>query len=269
MPSIDAVSIAPAARDWLADSRQARVLHAFDHVCNLINESREVLSIVTPQIGNGPFNLVAGGQPIVFSGRLEIEGPVFIHTNRLILGDMTVNSGNARLWNPRPDWETLHAKKNDILNQLMSLPITNYQSPISLALISALTHADLPASRTAARRLAGLGPGLTPAGDDFIVGAALAAWIIHSPGVAAILAAQITNAAVPLTTSLSAAFLRAAGRGEAAIAWHRLFDALLRLDPPAVEGAVQALLAVGETSGTDALSGFIAVLNHHSVSLER
>ena len=106
----------------------------------------------------------------------------------------------------------LHARRNEILNQLMSLPITNYQAPgldmdfatsaqpysttTSLqSLISALSTANIPSSLTATQKLAGLGIGLTPAGDDFILGAVLAAWIIHPPEIARGLAEEITNIA--------------------------------------------------------------------------
>jgi len=58
MQLINALSIAPDVNSWLANSRQLRILHIFDRACNLINERRKVLSIVTQQIGNGPFNLV-------------------------------------------------------------------------------------------------------------------------------------------------------------------------------------------------------------------
>jgi hypothetical protein len=50
--------LALAVNDWLANSCQPHILHVFDHACNLINEHREVMSIVTPQIGNGLFNLI-------------------------------------------------------------------------------------------------------------------------------------------------------------------------------------------------------------------
>jgi hypothetical protein len=55
--SINTLSLAPNACTGLANTRYPRILHVFDRACNLINERREVLSIVTPQIGNGPFNL--------------------------------------------------------------------------------------------------------------------------------------------------------------------------------------------------------------------
>jgi hypothetical protein len=108
------------------------------------------------------------------------------------------------------------------LNQL-KLPIT--QSLIS-NLSSALVTADISSAQTITSQLAGLGQGLTPAGDDFIMGVVLAAWIIHPREVASVLAEEITKIAVPLTTSLSASWLRSAGRGEAGILWHN-FDALI------------------------------------------
>jgi len=277
MISINAVSIAPNARDWLANSRHPRILHVFDRACNLINERREILSIVTQQIGNGPFNLVVEDD-VLFSEHLNLQSLISVFPNQLNLGDLIINTGNAKLWSSRPDWETLHARRNEILNQLMSLPITNYQArgldmgfatsaqPYSTTtslpakrLISALSTAHIPSLLTATQKLAGLGIGLTPAGDDFILGAVLATWIIHPLDIARGLAEEITNIASPLTTSLSAAWLKSAGRGEAGILWHQFFDALISANPVHVQEAMDKILAVGETSGADALAGFIGL----------
>ena len=71
MISVNAVSLAPDARDWLANSRHPRILHVFDRACNLINERREILSIVTQQIGNGAFNLVVEDD-VLFSEHLNL-----------------------------------------------------------------------------------------------------------------------------------------------------------------------------------------------------
>ena len=275
MLSINAVSIAPDAHDWLANPRRPRILHVFDHACNLINERRELLSIVTPQIGNGPFNLVIEDD-VLFSEHLNLQFLISVFPNQLNLGDLTITTDNAKLWSPRPDWEMLHANRDDILNQLLSLPITDYQArgldmgfatsaqpysttTIPQSLISALSTANIASSLTAARKLAGLGQGLTPAGDDFIMGALLAAWIIHSPEVASVLAKEITKTAAPLTTSLSAAWLTSAGRGEAGILWHQFFDALISSNHASIQEMMDKILAVGESSGTDALAGFIGL----------
>lgn len=266
MQSVNALSFAPDISDWLVNSNQPRILHVFDHVCNLINERREVLSIVTPQIENGPFNLVVEND-VLFSEHLHDQSTISIRANELTLGDLTIHTADGELWSPRPDWEALHARCDDILSQLTKLPITNYQSQVSLrsvqssnSLISSLANADLPSSLTATQKLAGLGIGLTPAGDDFILGTVLAAWIIHPSEVARVLAEEITNTAAPLTTSLSAAWLRSAGKGEAGILWHIFFDALISADLVHIQEALDKILAVGETSGADALAGFISTM---------
>lgn len=280
MKPLNALSLAPAAREWLANSHHPRILHVFEQACNLIDERGDVLSIVTPQIGNGPFNLVLE-EEVLFSDHLDVQSSISTHADRLHLGDLTIDTAIAKLWQPRPDWETLHARRVDILNQIMSLralpgakqspneeKIASSQrallamTPIPDSLISALISADLPSSLIAARKLAGLGIGLTPTGDDFIMGAVYAAWIIHPPENASLFAREITNTAAPLTTSLSAAWLRSAGKGETGITWHDLFDALISGNFTRKQESVKKILAVGETSGADALAGFIGTFTH-------
>ena len=119
---------------------------------------------------------------------------------------------------------------------------------------------------TAARQLAGLGIGLTPAGDDFIVGAVLAAWIIHPLEIARSLAGEITHVASPWTTSLSAAYLRSAGKGEAGILWHDFFYALTSGNSSAIELQIAKLLSMGHTSGADALAGFVGTFISYAES---
>jgi hypothetical protein len=294
MQPIHTLSLAPDARNWLANSRHPRILHVFDHACNLINKRGEVLSLVTPQIGNGPFNLLLE-KDICFSEHLDIESPITILNDQLTLGDLTINLINAKSWSERPDWNLLYARRDDVHHQLMKLPITNYPKcggfdtcmicqanhvrcqctppvnhsgllnhrylPIIQSLLSdftsALVHVDIPTALTITSQLAGLGQGLTPSGDDFIMGAIYAAWIIHPPEIAGPLAREITNIAAPLTTSLSAAWLRSAGRGEAGILWHQFLDTLISAHPVNIQEAMNKILAVGETSGADALAGFI------------
>jgi hypothetical protein len=136
------------------------------------------------------------------------------------------------------------------------LSITNHQSLVS-DLYFSLSKADISTAKIITSQLAGLGNGLTPAGDDFILGTMLATWIIHPHEIAIKIAKEITETAAPLTTSLSAAWLRSAGRGEAGILWHELFDAMIIADAAQIQEAMEKILGVGETSGADALSGFI------------
>ena len=258
MSSLNALSHTLGVRDWLANSHHPRILHVFDQACNLINERGDVLSIVTPQIGNGPFNLVIEND-VSFSEHLHEQSSISIRGSQLQLGDLTINTADANLWSPLPAWETLHAKRDDILTRLSFSPIPDFQFPNSLS--SFLANADLSSSIEAAQQLAGLGIGLTPAGDDYIMGAILAAWILHPPKIAKALAENIAAIAAPLTTSLSAAWLRSAGRGEAGILWHEFFDALISGNSAHIQESVEKILAVGETSGADALSGFLSTMD--------
>ena len=283
MLSINALSCTPDVKDWLENSRHPRVLHVFDHACNLINERREVLSVVTPQIGNGPFNLVIEDD-VLFSTHLNAQSSISIRAHQLNLGDLTINIADAKLWDPRPDWEMLHAKRDGITNLLL----TNYQAPgldmpfpknaqgystttslqsLISNLSSALANADITTAKTLTSQLAGLGQGLTPSGDDFILGAMYAIWIIHPLETAKIFGEEITNTAAPLTTSLSAAWLRSAGRGEAGILWHEFFDALVSTNIMNVQESFGKILAVGETSGADAMSGFCGTIYHWAESI--
>jgi Protein of unknown function (DUF2877) len=264
MQSLNTLSLAPNVNNWLIGSKRPRILHVFDQACNLINERREVLSIVTPQIGNGPFNLVIEDD-VLFFDHLSLQSQVSISPDQLTLGDLTINTKSAELWNPHPDWKLLHSQKENILSHLTQLPITNYPFPHSqfsnslvANLCSSLVEKDISTAKSFASKLAGLGIGLTPSGDDFIMGALYAVRIIHPLDVASVVAKEIAEIAAPLTTSLSAAWLRSAGKGEAGILWHDLFNALSA--GKNYQLPITKLLSVGETSGADALAGFLGTL---------
>lgn len=260
---INALSRTPEVKDWLISSRQPRLLHIFENVCNLINERRNILSIVTLAIGDGPFNLVID-ENIVFSKYLDIAAPVSVSADALAIGDLNIFTSAAKIWSPRPDWALLQSRKNRILDQLVSLSTLCSPSSLPAWLISTFINSiitgDVSACLAAVKKLAGLGIGLTPAGDDFILGSLYAAWIIHPPESASVLGGKIANFAAPLTTSLSAAWLRSAGRGEAGILWHEFLDALIASDDRRAYETGKRIAAVGATSGCDALTGFIDVL---------
>jgi hypothetical protein len=99
--------------------------------------------------------------------------------------------------------------------------------------------------------LIGLGPGLTPSGDDYL-GGMLVALRLTGRGVQADgLWRWLEPRLKARTSALSAAHLAAAAAGEAHEALHRVLNGELELD---------ALDAVGHTSGWDALAGAMAVL---------
>lgn len=100
-----------------------------------------------------------------------------------------------------------------------------------------------------AARLGGRGPGLTPAGDDVIAGALLAARAARGPEGEPALRAV---AASVRTTEVAAAFLAWAARGQCIEPAH---DWLLAPDAAARARAERRLVAVGASSGAALLAG--------------
>ena len=119
---------------------------------------------------------------------------------------------------------------------------------------------DLERLQEGAAGLAGLGGGLTPAGDDFLAGALLGIWLAH-PAPEPLCRAMVKVAA-PRTTTLSAAFLRAAARGECSAAWHELLAALREGRQGEISRALHEILSYGATSGADTLAGFLYLILH-------
>ena len=110
-----------------------------------------------------------------------------------------------------------------------------------------------------ARGLVGLGPGLTPSGDDLLCGAMLALLSLGRCDLAAHIGSVAASAGPTATTPLARAFLAAAAEGHAGETVHDTIAALLsgRGD---WSGLVRRTDAIGHTSGWDTLAGVVLVL---------
>jgi hypothetical protein len=102
-----------------------------------------------------------------------------------------------------------------------------------------------------AEQLIGLGPGLTPSGDDYFGGMLVALRLTGRAMQADGLWRWLQPRLKERTSAISAAHLAAAGAGEAHEALHDVLNGELNLDK---------LDAVGHCSGWDALAGAVAVL---------
>ena len=292
---ISARSISRAVQEQLHRSRashlDARVLAVFEHACDLVTHEGDVLALVTPRAGDGPLNVVVDGPGGLFAG-LEPGEPATLAEECLRVGGLRVDLGRAAVWEPRPDWDALRARRDTVAASLpllrdLCLRLAPAGSLLDLCLDSTpappvhggagAIFATAQLAAEALREgwegrmerlhegvlgLAGLGSGLTPAGDDFLTGTLLWAWLAH-PAPAPFCRALV-EAAIPRTTVLSAAFLRAAARGECSAPWHRLLGALgERVETQGtgwqlvLHKAVQEIMAYGATSGADSLAGFL------------
>ncbi len=230
---------------WMEDGRPARILHLFDEVCNLVDDRGEVLSLVTPAVGPGPFTMVMEEDFQRRLSSIDLQQPIAVDKGNqsLSIGPLIISTGDASVWNATPNWSRLRIDRGRSWPGSAPLP-TEIETQLEQLLL-AIDEEDSSFAAAASAALAGLGSGLTPAGDDVLLGVIFALWI-WLPKRAWI--NLIVESAAPRTTTLSAAFLRAAAAGEATVHWHDLVNG--RQDAPA------NILAIGHNSGSDAWAGF-------------
>jgi hypothetical protein len=104
----------------------------------------------------------------------------------------------------------------------------------------------------AVEALAGLGPGLTPAGDDVLAGVLLVA---RARGGQAAEPALVHAAAAARTNDVARAFLAWAARGQSIAPVHDLLTAAVTGNRAGATSALCRLLAVGHSSGADLAFG--------------
>jgi hypothetical protein len=267
---IKAHAIAPAARAWMQTASGARVLHVFDRACNLVEARGGVLSLVASELGAGPFAIVVSIDA-PFSAAVTLDAPVTICDETLTIGSVSIDTTGVPIETSRPRWASARSQIDRWRHAICDQPAAGIDARIAQRvraslreLCAALAAGDVEGCRSVALRLAGLGGGLTPTGDDVLVGALHAIWLTKPMDEAARCARAIADAAAPLTTSLSSAWLRAAARGEASAPWCALIDAWANDDRLAAARAVQRILATGHSSGADAWLGFVTVLGSAS-----
>ncbi len=294
---VDALSMSwRVARAIRQDGWTGEVLAVHSRSCYLTSDASEIYALALQPLGNGPLHVVlpaASGHP--FAG-LAPGAAVTSNGTRLLLGDvLEVGLERAVLWDPK-GYRRLGADPAALQRCLAELYRTAATRSPRRSLARLLPHLheeDLPAAlesvehfprshaligglveslarrnrrslKVVASSLAGLGPGLTPAGDDFLAGMLLALALVrehHPDAELAELATLLLDTAAPRTHEISAAYLRSAHAGETSERWHPLLAALSTGDLEAVRAAAGAVMEAGETSGADMLAGFIAAMN--------
>jgi hypothetical protein len=281
------------------------VLSVFVGACNLVSDQGEVVALVSQRVGNGPLNIVLEKDRFLSTG-LEAGLPVKGDGRSIRVGEAlhkepySISLARAEVWEPRLEWAGLDADRPGLKANLTALhDHLTAQAPLESltcllvagavegrslestyrkvargaieGLLAALRVGDRQGIAVGATALAGLGPGLTPAGDDFLLG--LMAGLRTGPqfleerGLSVEEACQaICGAAAGRTNLLSIALLRSASQGMFSEAWHILLAALRQGKAGEVREAADRVLSFGGTSGADALSGFLAIIECGSYS---
>lgn len=237
-----------------------------DNAPNTVVVDVESLSALTPRLGAG---VVGRESHLVCPGLFTVDltatapwAPVLPDLSAAAASDVLVRmatelgrivdrEGQLGGIRPRPDAEgTIGAQVSHTLEA------------VSRQLVATLAAGDLDAATRWAGRLVGLGPGLTPSGDDFITG--LAATIaapgtrIHTlrPWVAELVRTHEAN-----TNAISWIAMHEAARARVRESIVRILTAVAADDTDALRAAARAVIRIGKTSGTDIVTGMQAGLH--------
>lgn len=219
----------------------------------------DVVGVLTSDAARLPLGLVlsrpANGRPLV---SLPSGASACVGGGRLTVGDLTVAA--AAWWDPRPRLPSptpallpegvrqlrhaLYGEGPQSAFTLDGLP-AGPSGPLA-ALRGAVRRADLDAALRTATRLVGLGPGLTPAGDDVLAGTVAGLVLLGHPA-AERFGSGVHALAAGRTTELSRALLRHAAAGRVSGEFGAVLQGLVGYG--ALGPAISALLATGSTSG--------------------
>jgi hypothetical protein len=230
----------------------------------------DVVGVLTSDAVRLPLGCVlfrpSTGRPLVSpSANAEVGG------GRVVVGDLAVSAAawwdpHPRLPSPRPSLlpEGVRQLRTTLYGEgvphsafaLPGLP-AGPGGPLA-ALRGAVRRADLDAALRTASRLIGLGPGLTPAGDDVMAGTVAGLVLLGHPA-APRFAAGVNALAACRTTELSRSLLRHAAAGQVSGEYAAVLHALVGERPLAP--AVDALLRSGSTGSRATALGLCTAID--------
>ena len=276
------------------------VIHSiFHHACNVSLESDAVLTLVSSEKGNLSQGIRLGTPPtFTFLDQLRVGQPFACRGGilRISGSELSVDLRAASLWHIdlkglRVDlrqrdtaqawavaWRELekHRRGNGLSALIAAIPAPR-QNPETSPWIKALgeraiqtVSALIDATRTfqvdgaiaAISPLIGLGPGLTPSGDDFIVGYLAGLWSTAGSDSSRLrflssLGAWLSQAAAG-TNAISCTYIKSAVYGNVSEPIATLAQRVGQAKSmDSVREAARTALQVGNTSGTDGVLGLL------------
>lgn len=271
----------------------------FRQACNLWLEADTLLTLLPCQTGNLPHGIrlntfshsvflhgLRVGQPVACRGGiLRINGPDFSvdlrpawpwHIDLKGLRIDLCGPTQAQSWAVAWSELKMHCHKHGMSENLGALFLSEGRlamsavseillqqsaSTISL-LLQATCRLRLREAIISMRSLIGLGYGLTPSGDDFLVGYLTGLWCTAGANPSRMrflqaLGSELSEASRN-TNEISGAYLRSAAKGHVSEPMAKLAQQLSRADTmSSVRAVTQTALQVGHTSGSDGLLGML------------
>lgn len=260
MGQFDLLSSGRDASALIGGAGQFDVIAAFARSFYLRDGAGHIACVGTRAIGNGPLNALATDLPSIPAIGDRLTGTDF-------------NRSHEMLWRAAPLPPLRHEGLRSRIASIAAAGPRGLAAALPAILGATWRPADPfiaaaidplcalrdwkggdPPETLAA--LIGLGPGLTPAGDDALGGAAIALRETGRTDQADQLSVWLDARAPGATSDIAWAHLKAALRGEGHSALHAALGAIISGETP----DLAAIDAIGHSSGWDALAGALAVL---------
>jgi hypothetical protein len=196
---------------------------------------------------------------IVIDARALPASGTEVHLGAGVIGFGTATWRPTRWWDPRPRVSpaALVAHRDALERAVRSQPEEGFGLPLAdeLSVATAIAQGDAQA----ARAVIGLGPGLTPSGDDVVAGALVALALLSRLDRRT--GRTVLDRARTHTTALSAALLEAATKAQVIPQAAQLLEAIAAAAPqPQIDARADELFAVGAHSGHDLAAGMLGAL---------
>jgi Protein of unknown function (DUF2877) len=253
-----------------------RVEAAYPHACVLLLDDHGLVTLVTPTIGRLPRGVVVDAPPeFTFGPDIAIGAIAATRSGILRIrgAALAVDLRSAPLWRSPLGVLKIDGTRDGVARALETAGTALRQDGRSelfvrlagarLAILAAATRAlDAAATEKAMSGLVGLGDGLTPEGDDYLIGYFAGLWACGGADRSRanfVLALSGWLKRIALCAGkTSRVYLEAAADGEVS---ERLFDLANSVaggsDSAAVNRAAAAALAVGHSSGACGVCGFL------------
>ncbi len=260
---------------------RGRVHSVFERVVNVEDQGGELYTLASRDLDNAPNTVIVDTTGFGMTG-IAVNDLAVAVDRKLRVGRIAVLLEGATGWKgtlpayPRAD-STLrdnlrivesrldrHGEADCVIAHRRGEGAFAHEATAALAhratlLFGALSRADLEAARAHAKAMIGLGPGLTPSGDDFLVGLLAVLNIAGSPchalrGVCP----DIIAGAERSTNAISLAALTKAAEGRVRESIATLIERLMYGAGASLVSSLDRVLAIGSTSGADIVAGIVS-----------
>jgi hypothetical protein len=264
---LNAQTIGGRADAALERCPHGRVIGVHRVACHLLTDEGDFLMWVTPEVGAGPLSIVSSFEGI----ETLLTGAAFVRQyDQITISGQQICLAEALPWDAQMDWAALADGLERIQSMIDVLHPSldaawEYAADAGLREVAgAVADVVEGAERSAVPALSALcgrGPGLTPAGDDWLVGWLLGLHLAR-PALVARWGAWAVRVAPTRTNRISRAFIACAVNGEVDADWRAWLWALFLggMLEDRYEMTTRKLLTRGATSGVAMLTGFAAAI---------